>query len=227
MISNHVISCIYQYFHIHYRYSKEQGRGVLIDFGLSELKEGIVEELENLLNTHKLEGERENELKFMINVIRTLQTTNSHCSICNDPNCCGFAHTSGTQGFRAPEVLTKVIHQTSALDIWSCGIVFMCILSRRYPLFYQKSSLNEYYELMEFCSFFGSETVTQGLKEINREVENLPFVKPAPLRAFFLKCSWQEWQVDIAMDLLMKMLVINPNKRITALQALNHPFFKV
>ena len=61
MISNHVISCIHQHFHIHYRYSKEQGRGVLIDFGLSELKEGIVEELENLLNTHKLEGERENE----------------------------------------------------------------------------------------------------------------------------------------------------------------------
>ena len=80
---------------------------------------------------------------------------------------------------------------------------------------------------MEFCSFFGSETVTQGLKEMNREVENLPFVKPAPLRAFFIKCSWQEWQVDIAMDLLMKMLVINPAKRITALEALNHPFFKI
>jgi serine/threonine protein kinase len=28
-------------------------------------------------------------------------------------------------------------------------------------------------------------------------------------------------------DLLEKMLVINPNERITAAQALNHPYFKV
>jgi len=101
----------------------------------------------------------------------------------------------------------------------------MCILSRRYPLFYQKSSLNEYYELMEFCSFFGSESVISGLKEMNRQVENIPFVEPAPLRELFLRSQWDEWMVDVSMDLLMKMLEINPAKRITVDEALNHMFF--
>lgn len=122
-------------------------------------------------------------------------------------------------------MLTKVIHQTSAIDIWSCGVVFMCLLSRRYPLFYQKSSLNEYYELMECCSFFGSECVINGLKEMDREVENIPYVEPASLRELFLRSQWDEWIVDVSMDLLMKMVEINPQKRITAEEALKHTFF--
>lgn len=210
---------------IHTRYSKDTGIGVLIDFGLAEVKEGIIADMMNSLKTVRLEPEREEELKLIMSIISHLQRTNRRCSICNDPSCTGFAHTSGTQGFRAPEVLSKVIHQTTALDIWSCGIVFMCILSRRYPLFYQKSTLNEYYELMEFCSFFGSESVIKGLKEMNRDVENIPFVEPAPLREMFLRSQWEEWMVDVSMDLLMKMLQINPANRITADEALKHPFF--
>ena len=198
---------------------------MLIDFGLSELKEGILVELQSLLDSKTVGKEQVEELNLIINIIRNAQVNERRCSVCKDPNCTGFAHTSGTQGFRAPEVLTKVIHQTSALDIWSCGIVFMCLLARRYPLFYQKSSLNEYYEVLEFCSFFGTAVVQKGLTEMNREVENLPFVEPAPLREFFLKSSWKEWEVDLAMDLLMQMVEINPKKRITAEEALEHPFF--
>lgn len=209
----------------HRRYSKETGVGVLIDFGLAEVKEGIVSEMMNALKTGHRDPERDEETRLIINIIKHLQHTNRRCTICNDPSCTGFAHTSGTQGFRAPEVLSKVIHQTTALDIWSCGIVFMCILSRRYPLFYQKSTLNEYYELMEFCSFFGSESVIKGLKEMNRDVENIPFIEPAPLRDMFIRSQWEEWMVDVSMDLLMKMLQINPKDRITASEALKHPFF--
>lgn len=64
-----------------------------------------------------------------------------------------------------------------------------------------------------------------GLNEMNRQVENIPFVQPAPLREFFVQSRWEEWVVDISMDLLMKMLEINPSKRITADEALKHPFF--
>ena len=189
----------------------------------------------NDLQTKQIDPQHEEEVvlyplidsqsQLILSIISHLQKSNRRCAVCQDPTCTGVAHTSGTQGFRAPEVLTKVIHQTSAIDIWSCGIVFMCLLSRRYPLFYQKSSLNEYYELMECCSFFGSECVINGLKEMNRQVENIPYVEPASLRELFLRSQWEEWMVDVAMDLLMKMVEINPQKRITAEEALKHTFF--
>ena len=207
------------------RYSKKRKRGILIDFGLSEVKEGIIADLLASVKDKKMDNEHTEEINLIINILSHLQKTGHRCTVCQDPNCTGFARTSGTPGFRAPEVLTKVIHQTAALDIWSCGIIFMCILSRRYPLYYQKPNLNEYYELMECCSLFGSEAVVNGLSEMNRQVENIPFVQPAPLREFFVHSRWEEWVVDLSMDLLMKMLEINPAKRITADEALKHPFF--
>ena len=65
----------------------------------------------------------------------------------------------------------------------------------------------------------------KGLKEMNRDVENIPFIEPAPLRDMFIRSQWEEWMVDVSMDLLMKMLQINPKDRITASEALKHPFF--
>ena len=42
---------------------------------------------------------------------------------------------AGTPGFRAPEVLLKCPHQTTAVDMWSAGVILLCILSGRYPFF--------------------------------------------------------------------------------------------
>lgn len=42
---------------------------------------------------------------------------------------------SGTRGFRAPEVLLRNPDQTPAIDVWSAGIILLCILTGRYPLF--------------------------------------------------------------------------------------------
>ena len=42
---------------------------------------------------------------------------------------------AGTPGFRPPEVLLKYEHQTTAVDMWACGVIMLCILSRTYPFF--------------------------------------------------------------------------------------------
>lgn len=42
---------------------------------------------------------------------------------------------AGTPGFRAPEVLLKCPNQTTAVDMWSAGVILLCILSGRYPFF--------------------------------------------------------------------------------------------
>jgi serine/threonine protein kinase len=44
------------------------------------------------------------------------------------------ANRGGTKGFRAPEVLLKVIDQTTAIDIWSSGVVFLSLLCCRFPV---------------------------------------------------------------------------------------------
>ncbi|GBN48132.1 Cell division cycle 7-related protein kinase [Araneus ventricosus] len=41
----------------------------------------------------------------------------------------------GTAGFRAPEVLLKHRQQTTAIDVWSAGVIMLCILSKKYPFF--------------------------------------------------------------------------------------------
>ena len=40
---------------------------------------------------------------------------------------------SGSPGFRAPEVLLKYPKQTTAIDIWSAGVIFLSLLSSKYP----------------------------------------------------------------------------------------------
>ncbi|KAK0554532.1 Cell division control protein 7 [Tilletia horrida] len=45
------------------------------------------------------------------------------------------ANRAGTRGFRAPEVLLKCQDQTVAVDIWSAGVILLCFLTKRFPLF--------------------------------------------------------------------------------------------
>jgi len=56
------------------------------------------------------------------------------CTLCMS-KCNQSTPRAGTSGFRAFEVLLKCPNQTKALDIWSAGVVFLCLLSGKYPFF--------------------------------------------------------------------------------------------
>ena len=49
-------------------------------------------------------------------------------------NCRERARRGGTKGFRAPEVLLQVIYQTTAIDIWSAGVILLSMLCSRIPI---------------------------------------------------------------------------------------------
>ncbi|CAG0884272.1 unnamed protein product [Cyprideis torosa] len=56
------------------------------------------------------------------------------CQLCvNKPLL--YAPRAGTPGFRAPEILLRFTKQTTALDVWSIGVIILCICSGRYPFF--------------------------------------------------------------------------------------------
>lgn len=62
------------------------------------------------------------------------------------------ANRAGTRGFRAPEVLFKLKDQTNAIDIWSCGVIFLSILSGMFPFFASNDDLEA---LLEISHIFG------------------------------------------------------------------------
>ncbi|XP_068740030.1 cell division cycle 7-related protein kinase-like [Montipora capricornis] len=58
---------------------------------------------------------------------------------------------AGTPGFRSPEVLLKYPQQSPAVDMWSAGVIFLCILSGRYPFFKAYDDLTGLAQIMTLC----------------------------------------------------------------------------
>ncbi|KFQ21832.1 Cell division cycle 7-related protein kinase, partial [Mesitornis unicolor] len=73
--------------------------------------------------------------------------TDRVCSVCLS-RCQQVAPRAGTPGFRAPEVLTKCPTQTTAIDMWSAGIVFLSLLSGRYPFYKASDDLTALAQIM-------------------------------------------------------------------------------
>lgn len=66
------------------------------------------------------------------------------------------ADRAGTRGFRAPEVLLKWPYQTTKIDMWSVGVILLCIMSRRYPFFH---STTDEEALLEIAHVVGSKAL--------------------------------------------------------------------
>ncbi len=60
------------------------------------------------------------------------------------------ANQAGTKGWRAPEVLMQYVHQTTAIDVWSAGVMMLSVLSRKYPMF---EGMDNNTNLLEICRY--------------------------------------------------------------------------
>lgn len=124
-----------------------------------------------------------------------------------------------TLWYRAPEVLLGSSYYTRAIDIWSVGCIFAELLNNK-PLFNGK---NEIEQIDKMYRILGSpnEMIWPGYS-------NLPHVKKfkfstipnSSLRKYFPNLS------ENGFDLLSKFFIYDPEKRITAAEALEHPYFK-
>lgn len=60
---------------------------------------------------------------------------------------------AGTRGFRAPEILIRYPHQTTAIDMWSAGVILLSMLTYRYPFFQSHDDMFALTEIMCLIPF--------------------------------------------------------------------------
>ncbi|GAB2217367.1 hypothetical protein Droror1_Dr00000545 [Drosera rotundifolia] len=123
-----------------------------------------------------------------------------------------------TRWYRAPELLLNCSEYTAAIDIWSVGCILGEILTRE-PLFPGKDYVHQ---LRLITELIGSpdDSSLGFLRSDNarRYVRQLPQFPKQDFSVKFPNAS------PLAVDLLEKMLVFDPNKRITVNDALCHPY---
>ncbi|KAK3775484.1 hypothetical protein RRG08_027239 [Elysia crispata] len=155
-----------------------------------------------------------------------------------------LAPRAGTAGFRAPEVLLKSPVQDTAVDIWSAGTIFLSVLSARYPFFRAQDDLGY---LAQIISVVGSAACVDAAKSFGKALTLSESLPALDLRTTCLKLrstqmsarlgpsdtghqlsdlvhSWSNISQE-AFHLLGRMLDPNPGTRITAEEALKHPYF--
>ncbi|PHH78374.1 hypothetical protein CDD80_6997 [Ophiocordyceps camponoti-rufipedis] len=143
------------------------------------------------------------------------------------------ANRAGTRGFRAPEVLFKCTEQTTAIDIWSVGVVLLTILSKRFPFF---NSADDVEAMIEIATIFGSKRMkAAGLLHGCVFETNIPTVGQ---QGFSMEkiILWSTCRTDdrpltpdekLAVRFLERCMELDPSRRITAEQALDHEFLRV
>ncbi|XP_070679632.1 mitogen-activated protein kinase 4 isoform X2 [Malus domestica] len=123
-----------------------------------------------------------------------------------------------TRWYRAPELLLNCSEYTAAIDIWSVGCILGEIMTRE-PLFPGKDYVHQ---LRLITELIGSpDDASLGfLRSDNarRYAKQLPQFRRQQFAARFPNMS------PGAVDLLEKMLVFDPSRRITVDEALCHPY---
>lgn len=124
-----------------------------------------------------------------------------------------------TRWYRAPEIMLRWMHYSKAVDIWSVG----CILAEMYihrPLFPGSDHVNQLNRILEVAGF-PSEKLLSNINEDARAFLDRSQTKPK--RANFEE-YFHEIKSPLAIDLIDKMLKLDPDERITCEDALEHPY---
>ena len=125
-----------------------------------------------------------------------------------------------TRYYRAPEVMLSSHHYTKKIDVWSIGCAFAELLSKKFMF----PGENYIAQIKLIIDVLGTQDVkdldfisNSSAKNFVMQFQNIPKKNFSEI----LKC-----ENPLAVDLVEKMLVFNPDKRYSIEDCLNHPYLK-
>lgn len=129
-----------------------------------------------------------------------------------------LTHEVVTLWYRAPEILLGSQTYAPPVDVWALGTIFAEMVTKR-PLFPADSEIDQIFKIFRQL---GTPT-----DDIWPGVTSLPDWNPAFPK--WVKSNYSRTLLDnlepMGIDLLEKFLIYSPIERISAKEALNHPYF--
>ncbi len=211
-----------------------QARGVLVDFGLAERQGTDWHACACQLHPEQ----RSYRLDHSVYVSTLASNPDQPPSYPKaDTRPTRRANRAGTRGFRAPEVLLKCTAQTTAIDIWSAGVILLTLLARRFPFFHSADDIDA---LLEMMNIFGRRRMREAAVLHGQILEtNIPSYSEGGhgFGKIILWCTNRAGRDEHgnriaelsqeekeAVAFLEQCMECDPAKRITADEALTHPF---
>ncbi|KAK1905476.1 Cyclin-dependent kinase 1 [Dissostichus eleginoides] len=128
-----------------------------------------------------------------------------------------YTHEVVTLWYRAPEVLLGSPRYSTPVDVWSTGTIFAELATKK-PLFHGDSEIDQLFRIFR--------TLGTPNNDVWPDVESLPDYKNTFPKWKSGNLSSMVKNLDKnGLDLLAKMLTYNPPKRISAREAMTHPYF--
>ncbi|KAG0706884.1 kinase-like domain-containing protein [Suillus ampliporus] len=125
-----------------------------------------------------------------------------------------------TRWYRAPEVMLTFKEYTRAIDMWSVGCVLAEMLSGK-PLFPGRDYHDQLSIILDILGTPSIDDFYAISSQRSREyIRALPFRKSRPFSQLFPAAN------PLAIDFLEKCLTFSPRRRITVVEALQHPYFE-
>ncbi|XP_064400308.1 mitogen-activated protein kinase 14-like [Halichondria panicea] len=124
-----------------------------------------------------------------------------------------------TRYWRAPEVMLSWMHYGQQADIWSVGCVMAELLTGQ-TLFPGSDYRDHLMKILQICGSPDEELMQKIEGESARTyIKSLTTFPKKDFHKFFVGAN------SVAIDLLEKLLTMDPDRRPTAEQALGHPYF--
>uniref|UniRef100_A0A3B3CVE4 mitogen-activated protein kinase n=1 Tax=Oryzias melastigma TaxID=30732 RepID=A0A3B3CVE4_ORYME len=124
-----------------------------------------------------------------------------------------------TRWYRAPEVILSWMHYTQTVDIWSVGCIMAEMLQGK-PLFKGNDHLDQLTEIMKITGTPSPEFLSKlESEEAKRYLKSLPKQEKKDLQKVFPTSDVH------AVSVIEHMLLLDPEKRVTAAEALTLPYF--